>query len=565
MSRDLALYFSNKLASEWSASSITGLLSPAVIEDISTTKKWEALDPLVRVRLLLAPMFLRRQELAELRPALTALKSVVAQDTDEWVRVIAAAVGSYDGVLHMDAVLEHSKLVKATLEELKRHGAGADPTIFRPLEEKYLSAVVLEKRLPGSTAQRKHIPEHTHFVLRDAEKAPGNNIPVPQPSAGTTAATGGVSSNRPYPARAGAVDVGVSKPSSSSGLLPGRPPMGPSRLAAPGGSGSGGGISGRGAGAGGGSLFMAGRKPLGGGLAARATGSAALGGTKSGAVKGKKKAAIIDINAVAQLNQAAALEKERKEKEEEKAREEAALAKVEAKKLEKEAKEEKKKRDIARAAAAKEAEKEAEKARKEAEIVAAREAKEAERLRKEAAKEEAARKKAEEHAEKEAQRAQRDAEKAEKERAKAARAELKRAAAESGGGTGGHLASERPTKISKKNPGLNGIPTALATAQQLIDSSVIQPGSRPGEAPYVHLIPPQVALDGLREAQAMDQGIYGDFPLLQQQQLQHGGGGGDDEEEDGEDLVQRYLEMGKAAAAAAEMNRTEEERRNGDT
>ena len=137
MSRDLALYFSNKLAGEWSASSVTNLLSSAAVEDISQTSKWEALDPLIRVRVLLAPMFLRRQEFAELRSALITLKTTAANDNDEWVRVMAAAVGPYDGILHMDAVIQHSKLVKATLEETKRHAAAADPTIFRPLEVRY--------------------------------------------------------------------------------------------------------------------------------------------------------------------------------------------------------------------------------------------------------------------------------------------------------------------------------------------------------------------------------------------------------------------------------------------
>ncbi|KAG7670603.1 hypothetical protein Ndes2526A_g00377 [Nannochloris sp. 'desiccata'] len=576
MSRDLALYFSNKLASEWSASSVAGLLSPAVVEDISTTQKWEALDPLVRVRLLLAPMFLRRQELAGLRPALTTLaKSVVAQDSDEWVRVIAAAVGSYDGVLHLDNVLEHSKLVKATLEELKRHGTGADPTIFRPLEEEYLSAAVLEKRLPGSSVKRKHIPEHSHFILRDAAKAPGNS--EPSSIAGAMAAT--------VPAAATATGAstrppssGIFKPSkpSGSGNLAGKPPMGPSRLAAPGGGGPPG-AGKRGGGSvdvGSGSLFMANRKPLGGGIAARASGSAALGGSKSTAFKQKKKAAIIDINAVAELNQAAAIEKERKQKQDEKEREAAASARSEAKRVEKEAKEEKKKRDIARAAAAKEAEKEFEKAKKEAEALAAMEAKEAvkaakesERLRKEtekeAAKEDAARKRMLEHAEREAQRAQREAEKLQRERAKAARAELKRAAAAEGGEYG----SERPLKASKRNAGATAsthtLPSALTTAQQLMDSAVIQPGTN-GEAPLVQLLDPQVALAALREAEAMSQGVYGDYTVLQRQQgHQVGCWAAGDDEEDEDDAMQRYIEMGRAAAAAAEMQR-KDERQQGD-
>jgi hypothetical protein len=569
MSRDLALYFSNKLASEWSASSVAGLLSPAVVEDISTTQKWEALDPLVRVRLLLAPMFLRRQELAGLRPALTTLaKSVVTQDSDEWVRVIAAAVGSYDGVLHLDNVLEHSKLVKATLEELKRHGTGADPKIFRPLEEKYLSPAVLEKRVPGSTVERNYIPEHSHFIRRDAAKAPGNNESVSF-AAGPVAttipsATATETSTRPS-------SSGIFKPSGAS-IVARRPPMGPSRLAAPGGGNPARiGTTGQNSG-----LFMASKKPLGGGLAARASGSSALGGggSKFSAFKQKKKAAIIDINAVAELNQAAAIEREKKLKQEEEEREAAAFARSEAKRLEKEAKEEKKKREIAQAAAAKEAEK----SKKEMEALAAKEAreaakaaKEAERLRKEAekeaAKEEAARKKVEEHAEKEAQRAQRDAEKLERERAKAARAELKRSAAAAGGTESAK--GERHAKASKRNAGATAttafLPHALVTAQQLMDSAVIQPGAH-GEAPLVQLIDPQVALAALREVEAMNQGVYGDYTVLQEQQggLLHGGrDGAVEEEEDEDDAMQRYIEMGRAAAAAAEMQR-KNDRQQGD-
>ena len=79
-------------------------------------------------------MFLRRQELTDLQPALVTLKAAADQDPDEWVRIVAAAVGPYDGVLHMDAVKEHSKLVRSTLEETRRHGTGADATLFRPLE-----------------------------------------------------------------------------------------------------------------------------------------------------------------------------------------------------------------------------------------------------------------------------------------------------------------------------------------------------------------------------------------------------------------------------------------------
>ena len=45
-----------------------------------TGEKWESLDPLVRSRLLLAPLFMRKRDLAELRPALAKLAAAGAAD-----------------------------------------------------------------------------------------------------------------------------------------------------------------------------------------------------------------------------------------------------------------------------------------------------------------------------------------------------------------------------------------------------------------------------------------------------------------------------------------------------
>lgn len=45
-----------------------------------TGDKWESLDPLVRSRLLLAPLFMRKRELAELQPALGKLAAAGAAD-----------------------------------------------------------------------------------------------------------------------------------------------------------------------------------------------------------------------------------------------------------------------------------------------------------------------------------------------------------------------------------------------------------------------------------------------------------------------------------------------------
>ena len=137
MSGDAVLEFSNKLTGEWSASSVTGLLSEATIASLAAPQQWEALDPLVRARLVLSPLFLRAADLKTLGEPLRKLKAVAAADRDEWVRVLAAAVGGYDGRLHMEEVAQHSKVVETTLEDVRRLGAGADTALYRPLEASY--------------------------------------------------------------------------------------------------------------------------------------------------------------------------------------------------------------------------------------------------------------------------------------------------------------------------------------------------------------------------------------------------------------------------------------------
>jgi hypothetical protein len=47
---------------------------------LTSGEKWEGLDPLVRSRLLLAPLFMRKRDLAELQPALAKLSAAGAAD-----------------------------------------------------------------------------------------------------------------------------------------------------------------------------------------------------------------------------------------------------------------------------------------------------------------------------------------------------------------------------------------------------------------------------------------------------------------------------------------------------
>jgi hypothetical protein len=76
--RDLTLYVASKLGSDWSAASAAGLLTPPAIDHL--IKGWDTLDPLVRARLLLSPLFLRRAEVQGMLPALQKLVSTAAAD-----------------------------------------------------------------------------------------------------------------------------------------------------------------------------------------------------------------------------------------------------------------------------------------------------------------------------------------------------------------------------------------------------------------------------------------------------------------------------------------------------
>lgn len=80
-SRDLGLHISSKLSGDWSAANVTNLLSEPVLEHLLA--RWETLDPLVRARLLLSPLFLRKKDLADLHSELERLAEVGAGD--RWV------------------------------------------------------------------------------------------------------------------------------------------------------------------------------------------------------------------------------------------------------------------------------------------------------------------------------------------------------------------------------------------------------------------------------------------------------------------------------------------------
>ena len=177
--RDLVLQFSNRLAGEWSANSVCGLLTEESIDYVASAKKWEAMEPLIRARLVLSPLFLRKYDLDEMHGHVMKLRGMAVDDRNEWVKMLGAAVGEYDGRIHTDEVENVMPMVKSSIDEIAKLAEGVDPLMYRPLEEDYLIDEVLADTLRGvslaKVRQRNEIVQHAgtkHFTLRDPKDAP---------------------------------------------------------------------------------------------------------------------------------------------------------------------------------------------------------------------------------------------------------------------------------------------------------------------------------------------------------------------------------------------------------
>ncbi|KAL4420273.1 hypothetical protein ABPG77_005613 [Micractinium sp. CCAP 211/92] len=385
---DFSRFVANKLNGEWSASNVSSMLTDTILEYLVTGDKWESLDPLVRSRLLLAPLFMRKRELAELQPALEKLAAAGAADKDEWVRAMAQSVDGYDGRLHTDRLLAGSKLVAKTVSGMQPLLDKADPRLFRPLEEVYMNKDLLQKLRGGANgagiqqaqqavgAAGAGAPKpHHHFRLRPATEAPSQRqagsaaTPAGRQQQSLSGATGAgaspvamrtvAGSQRP---RGGGGDreggsSAAAAPAAGLGIRPGRPA--PSSID---------------------SMFLP-RKP---GLG-RPSGSS-LGGRGRGAAAQPRRAATLDIESVKNLHQQRQAERERQLKAEREAAEAAAREKAEAKERERAVKEAEKELEAKRVAAARAAEKAAKKEAQEAAKVESSDAKEKAKAAKAAAK-----------------------------------------------------------------------------------------------------------------------------------------------------------------------------------
>lgn len=112
------------LAEDWSASAYVRELQneQAAAQNILfilQDQELRKLEPLIKVRLLLAPLFLRKQERDRLKDSLQVLADKLCLDDDDWVKVTAYAVGRYEGHLDHAAVSKASRAVSALVSGIR--------------------------------------------------------------------------------------------------------------------------------------------------------------------------------------------------------------------------------------------------------------------------------------------------------------------------------------------------------------------------------------------------------------------------------------------------------------
>ncbi|GLC48862.1 hypothetical protein PLESTB_000156600 [Pleodorina starrii] len=131
---------------------------------------------MVKVRLLLAGLFVSRVERSRLQPLLSELASQAAGNQDEWVRATAAVVGDYSGLLDMRALMTQFPLVRESimrfssqLEEL------TTPPSLLPQTEQYMHRDISRLPVPAAGASAAATSgsagARPHFRLRETPLA----------------------------------------------------------------------------------------------------------------------------------------------------------------------------------------------------------------------------------------------------------------------------------------------------------------------------------------------------------------------------------------------------------
>jgi hypothetical protein len=90
LQRDVALWTSSKLADSWSASAIEKDLTDELLHGM--VNDWPRLDPMTKVRLIIACSLLEQSRQDVLADSLRALMQRAAQDDNEWVRLYGTSL-----------------------------------------------------------------------------------------------------------------------------------------------------------------------------------------------------------------------------------------------------------------------------------------------------------------------------------------------------------------------------------------------------------------------------------------------------------------------------------------
>ncbi|KAF8062104.1 hypothetical protein HT031_004364 [Scenedesmus sp. PABB004] len=150
---DPYLVATTKLGHDWSANRAVPHVSGAWLEALLADERWPGVEPMLKLRLLLAGLVAAGQvsarapghaatsavAAAELVEALGALQRSLAGDADEWLKVMSAAAGRCDGRLELEPAMEASPAMAETMAALRQAvGESANQALFPPLEDAFL-------------------------------------------------------------------------------------------------------------------------------------------------------------------------------------------------------------------------------------------------------------------------------------------------------------------------------------------------------------------------------------------------------------------------------------------
>lgn len=108
--RDTLVWVKSRLQGEWNAPQLASQLSVEKLGHL--VEEFDSIDPMIKVRLLVACLFLSKGHRLEYGDLLKSLSVKARADSDEWVRTVARAAGGFAGQLNLDAVLEGSAMVR---------------------------------------------------------------------------------------------------------------------------------------------------------------------------------------------------------------------------------------------------------------------------------------------------------------------------------------------------------------------------------------------------------------------------------------------------------------------